>query len=80
MVGDGLTTFTVRPWLDTVEDLQARAFAPDTPSQRQQLVLEGKPLRDDGRVLALHGVVAECTIRLVSEFEVEREGERGRES
>ena len=66
MAGDTLTTLTVRPWLDTVEDLQAQAFASDTPSQRQQLVLDGKRLKDDGRVLALHGVVAECTVQLVS--------------
>ena len=58
----------VRPWFDTVEDLQAQAFASDTPSQRQQLVLAGKRLKDDGRVLALHGVVAECIIQLVSVF------------
>ena len=68
MAGDALTTLTVRLWLDTVEDLQAQAFASDTPSQRQQLVLDGKRLQDDGRVLALHGVVAECTIQLVSVF------------
>ena len=65
MHADALTTITVRPWLDTVEDLQAKAFASDTPSQRQQLILDGRRLKDDGRVLALHGVVAECTIQLV---------------
>ena len=43
----------MRPWLNTVEDLQAQAFATDTPSQRQQLILDGKRLKDDGRVLAL---------------------------
>ena len=85
MAGDALTTFTVRPWFDTVEDLQAQAFASDTPSQRQQLVLDGKRLQDDGRVLALHGVVAECTIQVVSvggkkgERERGQMGERGRE-
>ena len=68
MHGDALTTITVRPWFDTVEDLQAKAFASDTPSQRQQLLLDGKRLQDDGRVLALHGVVAECTIQLVCVF------------
>ena len=66
MAGDALTTLTVRLWLDTVEDLQAQAFASDTPSQRQQLFLDGKRLQDDGRVLVQHGVVAECTIQLVS--------------
>ena len=60
-----LTTITVRPWLDTVEDLQGKAFASDTPSQRQHLLLDGKRLTDDGRALALRGVVAECTIQLV---------------
>ena len=66
MAGDALTTLTVRPWFDTVEDLQVQAFASDTPSQRQQLILDSKRLQDDGRVLALHGVVAECTVQLVS--------------
>ena len=65
MAGDALTTLTVRLWLDTVEDLQAQAFASDTPSQRQQLILDGKRLQDDGRVLALHGVKAHSAIRLV---------------
>ena len=65
MHGDALTTITVRPWFDTVEDLQAKAFASDIPSQRQQLILDGKRLTDDGRVLALRGVEAECTIQLV---------------
>ena len=65
MHSDALTTITMRPWFDTVEDLQAKAFASDTPSQRQQLILDGKRLTDDGRVLALRGVVAECTIQLV---------------
>ena len=65
MHGDALTTITVRPWFDTVEDLQTRAFASDIPSQRQQLILDGKRLTDDGRVLALRGVEAECTIQLV---------------
>ena len=64
--GGALTTLTVRLWLDTIEDLQAQAFVSDTPSQRQQLVLDGNRLKDDGRVLALHGVVSECTIQLVS--------------
>ena len=56
----------MRPWFDTVEDLQAQTFAADKPPQRQQLVLDGKRLKDDGRVLALHHVVAECTVQLVS--------------
>jgi len=49
-----------------VEDLQAKAFAADTPEQRQQLFLDGKQLQDNGRVLAQHGIVAETTIQLVS--------------
>ena len=61
-----MTSLAVRPWFDTVKDLQTQAFAIDTPSQRQQLILDGKRLKDDGRVLAQHGVVAECTIQLVS--------------
>ena len=64
--GEATSPFTVRPWFDTIEDLQAQAFATDKPSQRQQLILDGKRLKDDGRVLALHGVVAECTVQLVS--------------
>ena len=60
------TGITLRPWFNTVEDLKAQAFASDILSQRQQLLLDGMPLQDDGRVLALHGVVAECTIHLVS--------------
>ena len=62
-----MTSLTVRPWFDTVEDLQSQAFAIDTPSQRQQLVLDGKRLTEDGRVLAQHGLVEECTIQLVSQ-------------
>ena len=61
-----MTKITVRLWFDTVKDLQAKVFAIDTPPQRQQLLLDGKQLKDDGRVLAQHGVVAECTIELVS--------------
>ena len=64
--GDDVISLYVRPWFDTVKDLQARAFAPDTPSRRQQLLLDGKKFKDDGRVLAQHGVVVECTISLVS--------------
>ena len=64
--GEATSPFTVRPWFDTVEDLQAQAFATDKPSQRQQLILDGKRLKDDGRVLTLYGVVAECTVQLVS--------------
>ena len=64
---DDARSITVRPWFDMVMDLEARTFAKDAPSQRQQLVLDGKRLEEDGRVLALHGVVAECTIRLVSQ-------------
>ena len=56
--GGASTSLTVRPWFDTVADLQAQAFAIDIPSQRQQLFLDGKRLQDDGRALALHGVVA----------------------
>ena len=63
---DDLRSITVRPWFDMVTDLEAQTFAKDTPPQRQQLILDGKRLKDDGRVLALHGVVAECTIQLVS--------------
>ena len=61
-----MASLTVRPWFDTVGDLQAQAFATDTPWQRQQLLLGDKPLQDNGLVLAQHGVVAECTIQLVS--------------
>ena len=64
--GDVVTNLFVRPWFDTVKDLQARAFASDTPSRRQQLLLDGKKFKDDGRVLAQHGVVVDCTISLVS--------------
>ena len=49
-----------------VEDLQAKAFAADTPEQRQQLFFDGKQLQEDGRVLAHHGVVAGTTVQLVS--------------
>ena len=62
-----MTSLTVRPWFDIVNDLQSQAFAIDTPSQRQQLLLDGKRLKEDGRVLAQHGVVEECTIQLVSQ-------------
>ena len=65
--GGAAVVLTVRPWFDTVEDLQAKAFASDTPEQRQQLFLDGKQLQEDGRVLAQHGVVAETTIQLVSQ-------------
>ena len=61
-----MISLTIRPWFDTVGELQAQAFATDTPSQRQQLFLGDKLLQDDGRVLAQHGVVAETTIQLVS--------------
>lgn len=63
------TSITVRPWLDTVKDLQAKVFVSDTPKQRQQLFLVGgggERLQDDGVVLALHGVMAKSTIQLVS--------------
>ena len=63
--GGASTSLTVRPWFDTVADLQAQAFAVDTPAQRQQLRLDDNLLQDDARVLAQHGVVAECTIQLV---------------
>ena len=49
-----------------VEDLQAKAFAADTPEQRQQFFYCGKQLQEDGRVLAQHGVVAQTTVQLVS--------------
>ena len=62
-----MVSLTVRPWFDMVEDLQAKAFAADTPEQRQQLFFDGKQLQDDGRVLAQLGVVAETTIQLVSQ-------------
>ena len=65
-----MTSLMVRPWFDMVTDLQAQAFAIDTPSQRQQLFCDGKRLQDDGRVLALHGVVAASTIPLVSAVEL----------
>ena len=61
-----MTSLTVRPWFESIEDLQAKAFAADTPEQRQQLFLGGKQLQEDGRVLAQHGVVAGTTIHLVS--------------
>ena len=61
-----MTSLTVRPWFDCVKDLQAQVSCADTPSQRQQLFFRGEQLQEDGRVLALHGVIAECTIQLVS--------------
>ena len=61
-----MVSLTVRPWFDMVEDLQAKAFAADTPEQRQQLFFDGKQLQEDGRVLAQHGVVAGTTVQLVS--------------
>ena len=64
--GDAVTSLTVRPWFDWVKDLQAQVCTADTPSQRQQLFFRGEQLQEDGRVLALHGVIAECTIQLVS--------------
>ena len=64
--GEDITSLYVRPWFDTVRDLQIQAFAAHTPSRRQQLLLDGKKFKDDGRVLAQHGVVVECTISLVS--------------
>ena len=64
--GDVKTSFTVRTWCDTVEDLRSLVFAAGTPSQRQQLFMNDKPLLDDGLVLALHGVIAESHIYLVS--------------
>ena len=63
---DNVASLSVRPWFDTAKDLELQAFAANTPSRRQQLLLEDKQLKDDGRVLALHGVVAGCTIKLVS--------------
>ena len=64
--GDDVASLSVRPWFDTLKEFQVQAFAADTPSRRQQLLLDGKRLKDDRRVLELHGVVAECTIELVS--------------
>ena len=64
--GDAAVSLTVRPWFESVEDLQAKAFAADTPEQRQQLFLDGKQLQEDGRVLAQHGVVAQTIVQLVS--------------
>ena len=64
--GDDVTSLNVRPWFDSVKDLQAQVRTADTPSQRQQLFFRGVRLQEDGRVLALHGAVAECTIQLVS--------------
>ncbi len=61
-----MASITVRPWFDTLEDLQAQIFASDMPSQRQLCFVDGKQLKDDGSVLAQHGVVAETTIKLVS--------------
>ncbi len=61
-----MTSVTVRPWVDTVTDLQAKVFAADTPSQRQQLFFRGDRLQEDGRVLAQHGVIEGCSIHLVS--------------
>ena len=61
-----MTSVTVRPWVDTVTDLQAKVFAADTPSQRQQLFFRGDRLQEDGRVLTQHGVIEGCTIHLVS--------------
>ena len=61
------TPLRLRLWFDTVAELESQAFAlcADTPSPRQQLYLGDKRLQDDGRVLALHGVMPGCTIRLV---------------
>ena len=64
--GDSVTSITVRPWFDGVKDLQAQVFAADTPSQRQQLFFRDDQLQEDGRVLAKHGVIPDCTIQLVS--------------
>ena len=64
--GDAVTSLTVRPWFDCVKDLQAHVSSADTPSQRQQLFFRDDQLQEDGRVLTLHGVIAECTIQLVS--------------
>ena len=65
--GDAVVSLTVRPWFESVEDLQLKAFAADTPGQRQQLFLDGKQLQEDGGVLAQHGIVAGTTIQLVSQ-------------
>ena len=65
---DTAVSLTVRPWFESVEDFQAKAFAADTPEQRQRLFFNGKRLQEDGRVLAQHGVVAESTIQLVSDL------------
>ena len=64
--GGAVTSLTVRPWFDTVTGLQSLVSSADTPSQRQQLFFRGDRLQEDGRVLAQHGVIAGCTINLVS--------------
>ena len=66
--GGASSSLTVRPWFDTIADLQAQAFAVDIPSRRQQLSLGGNLLQDDGRVLAQHGVMAECSMQLVGVY------------
>ena len=62
-----VTSLTVRPWFDSVKDLRAQVLHTDAPPQRQQLFFQGNQLHSDGRVLAQHGVIAECTINLVSD-------------
>ena len=57
---DVANTLIVRPWFDTVRELQSQAFATNTPPQRQQLFLGDRRLQDDGRVLALHGLSWAC--------------------
>ena len=63
---DDIVSLTVRPWFDMVEDIRSQVCSIDTPSQRQQLFLGSKRLHEDGRVLALHGVVAGSTVHLVN--------------
>ena len=65
--GDAVNSLTVRPWFDEVKDLRSKVLDADIPLQRQQLVFQGNQLHTDGRVLAQHGVTAECTIKLVSD-------------
>ena len=64
--GDDVVFLNVRPWYDLVQDLQSQAFGSEAPSHRQQLLLDGKRMKEDGRVLAQHGVLAGSAVILVS--------------
>ena len=57
----------MRLWTDDVASLEDKVFVADTPRQRQRIWFAGSRLQDDGRVLAQYGLVAECTVHLVSE-------------